>query len=136
LDKRSEFAFVSVLEDGDIQVRGSSLRLLNTVLLVPSGNPVDYTNRGGISTPLKDRFGAEVRTHYPLELDDELRLIRQEALVSWGPDAVSAALPDHLVEVVARFARHVRESPAVDQRSGVSARFAVAAAETVAASAV
>jgi len=77
-----------------------------------------------------------VRTHYPLELDDELRLIRQEAVVSWGIDAVSAALPDHLIEVVARFARHVRESPAVDQRSGVSARFAVAAAETVAASAV
>src|SRR5207302_67011 len=89
-----------------------------------------------IITPLKDRFGAEVRTHYPLELDDELRLIRQEAVVGWGADAVSAALPDHLVEVVARFARHVRDSPAIDQRSGVSARFAVAAAETVAAAAV
>ena len=101
-----------------------------------TANPEDYTNRGRIITPLKDRFGAEVRTHYPLELDDELRLIRQEAVVSWGIDAVSAALPDYLVEIVARFTRHVRESPAVDQRSGVSARFAVAAAETVAASAV
>jgi magnesium chelatase subunit I len=77
-----------------------------------------------------------VRTHYPIDLDDELRLIRQEAVVGWGVDAVSAMLPDHLIEIVARFARHVRESPAVDQRSGVSARFAVAAAETVAASAV
>src|SRR5204862_55125 len=106
------------------------------VLLIASANPEDYTNRGRIITPLKDRFGAEVRTHYPLDLDDELRLIRQEAVVSWGVDAVSAALPDHLIEVVARFARHVRESPAVDQRSGVSARFAIAAAETIAASAV
>src|SRR4051812_32740510 len=136
LAERIQVALLNVLEERDIQVRGYTLRLPLDVVLVVSANPEDYTNRGRIITPLKDRFGAEVRTHYPIELDDELRLIRQEALVSWGNDAVSAALPDHLVEVVARFARHVRESPAVDQRSGVSARFAVAAAETVAASAV
>jgi magnesium chelatase subunit I len=136
LAERIQVALLNVLEERDIQVRGYTLRLPLDVLLVVSANPEDYTNRGRIITPLKDRFGAEVRTHYPLELDDELRLIRQEAVVGWGVDAVSAALPDHLIEVVARFARHVRESPAVDQRSGVSARFAVAAAETVAASAV
>jgi magnesium chelatase subunit I len=136
LAERIQVALLNVLEERDIQVRGYTLRLPLDVLLVASANPEDYTNRGRIITPLKDRFGAEVRTHYPLSLDDELRLIRQEAVVGWGTDAVSAALPDHLVEVVARFARHVRESPAVDQRSGVSARFAVAAAETVAASAV
>jgi len=136
LAERIQVALLNVLEERDIQVRGYRLRLPLDVLLVASANPEDYTNRGRIITPLKDRFGAEVRTHYPLELDDELRLIRQEAVVAWGIDAVSAALPDHLIEVVARFARHVRESPAVDQRSGVSARFAVAAAETVAASAV
>jgi magnesium chelatase subunit I len=136
LAERIQVALLNVLEERDIQVRGYTLRLPLDVLLVASANPEDYTNRGRIITPLKDRFGAEVRTHYPLELDDELRLIRQEAVVSWGLDAVSAALPDHLIEVVARFARHVRESPAADQRSGVSARFAVAAAETIAASAV
>jgi magnesium chelatase subunit I len=136
LAERIQVALLNVLEERDIQVRGYTLRLPLDVLLVASANPEDYTNRGRIITPLKDRFGAEVRTHYPLELDDELRLIRQEAVVGWGVDAVSAALPDHLIEVVARFARHVRESPAVDQRSGVSARFAVAAAETMAASAV
>jgi magnesium chelatase subunit I len=136
LAERIQVALLNVLEERDIQVRGYTLRLPLDLLLVASANPEDYTNRGRIITPLKDRFGAEVRTHYPLELDDELRLIRQEAVVGWGVDAVSAALPDHLIEVVARFARHVRESPAVDQRSGVSARFAVAAAETVAASAV
>ena len=136
LAERIQVALLNVLEERDIQVRGYTLRLPLDVLLIASANPEDYTNRGRIITPLKDRFGAEVRTHYPLALDDELRLIRQEAVLGWGLDAVSAALPDHLIEIVARFARHVRESPAVDQRSGVSARFAIAAAETVAASAV
>jgi magnesium chelatase subunit I len=136
LAERIQVALLNVLEERDIQVRGYTLRLPLDLLLVVSANPEDYTNRGRIITPLKDRFGAEVRTHYPLELADELRVVRQEALISWGDDAVSAALPDHLVEVVSRFTRHVRESPAVDQRSGVSARFAVAAAETIAASAV
>jgi magnesium chelatase subunit I len=136
LAERIQVALLNVLEERDIQVRGYTLRLPLDLLLVASANPEDYTNRGRIITPLKDRFGAEVRTHYPLELADELRVVRQEALISWGDDAVSAALPDHLVEVVSRFTRHVRESPAVDQRSGVSARFAVAAAETIAASAV
>src|SRR3989440_5673520 len=136
LAERIQVSLLNVLEERDVQVRGYTLRLPLDVLLLATANPEDYTNRGRIITPLKDRFGAEVRTHYPLELDDELRLIRQEAVVSWGIDAVSAALPDYLVEIVARFARHVRESPAVDQRSRVSAPFAVAAAETVAASAV
>jgi magnesium chelatase subunit I len=136
LAERIQVALLNVLEERDIQVRGYTLRLPLDLLLVASANPEDYTNRGRIITPLKDRFGAEVRTHYPLELADELSVVRQEALISWGDDAVSAALPDHLVEVVSRFTRHVRESPAVDQRSGVSARFAVAAAETIAASAV
>jgi magnesium chelatase subunit I len=136
LAERIQVALLNVLEERDIQVRGYTLRLPLDVLLVATANPEDYTNRGRIITPLKDRFGAEVRTHYPIELEDELRVVWQEALIEWGDDAVSAALPDHLVEVIARFARHVRESPSVDQRSGVSARFAVAAAETVAASAV
>jgi magnesium chelatase subunit I len=136
LAERIQVALLNVLEERDIQVRGYALRLPLDVLLIASANPEDYTNRGRIITPLKDRFGAEIRTHYPLRLDDELDLVRQEALLGWGADAVSAVLPDHLLEVLARFTRHVRESPAVDSRSGVSARFAIAAAETVTASAV
>jgi magnesium chelatase subunit I len=136
LAERIQVALLNVLEERDIQVRGYVLRLPLDVLLMASANPEDYTNRGRIITPLKDRFGAEVRTHYPEELEHELALISQEALLAWGPDAVSAALPVHLIEVIARFTRLVRESPAVDQRSGVSARFSVAAAETIAASAV
>ena len=137
LAERIQVALLNVLEERDIQVRGYLLRLPLDLLLVASANPEDYTNRGRIITPLKDRFGAEVRTHYPLRLDDELRLIRQEAVLAWeGSPLGTPVLPDHLVEIVARFTRLVRDAPQVDQRSGVSARLAVAAAETVAASAV
>ncbi|MFC0007384.1 magnesium chelatase [Micromonospora siamensis] len=129
LAERIQVALLNVLEERDIQVRGYQLRLPLDLLLVASANPEDYTNRGRIITPLKDRFGAEIRTHYPVDLELELALIRQEA------DLV-AEVPEHVLEVLARFARDVRESPSVDPRSGVSARFAIAAAETVAAAAL
>jgi magnesium chelatase subunit I len=134
LAERIQVALLNVLEERDIQVRGYTLRLPLDLLLVASANPEDYTNRGRIITPLKDRFGAEVRTHYPLELSDEVALLEQEAQLQWAGTPVT--VPDHLLEVVARWTRLVRASPQVDARSGVSARFAVAAAETVAASAV
>ena len=137
LAERIQVALLNVLEERDIQVRGYQLRLPLDLLVVASANPEDYTNRGRIITPLKDRFGAEVRTHYPLELTDELTLIAQEAAVLWDDTEHAAPLvPSHLLEVVGRFARAVRDAPQVDQRSGVSARFAIAAVETVAASAV
>src|SRR5271166_5340998 len=136
LAERIQVALLNVLEERDIGVRGYALRLPLDLVLVASANPEDYTNRGRIITPLKDRFGAEIRTHYPLTLDDELGLIRQEAVVGWDGAVPGAELPEHLVEVIARFTRLVRESPAVDSRSGVSARFAIAAAEGAAASAV
>src|SRR6266545_1308168 len=78
LAERIQVALLNVLEERDIQVRGYQLRLPLDLLLVTSANPEDYTNRGRIITPLKDRFGAEIRTHYPLRLDDEVALIRQE----------------------------------------------------------
>jgi magnesium chelatase subunit I len=129
LAERIQVSLLNVLEERDIQVRGYQLRLPLDLLLVASANPEDYTNRGRIITPLKDRFGAEVRTHYPLDLELELDLIRQEA-------GLVAVVPEHVLEVLARFARAVRESPSVDPRSGVSARFAIAAAETVSAAAL
>jgi magnesium chelatase subunit I len=137
LAERIQVSLLNVLEERDIQIRGYRLRLPLDLLLIATANPEDYTNRGRIITPLKDRFGAEIRTHYPLDLDDELTLIAQEAAVLWDGSAHSAPLvPSHLLEVIGRFARAVREAPQVDQRSGVSARFAIAAVETVAASAV
>jgi magnesium chelatase subunit I len=137
LAERIQVSLLNVLEERDISVRGYSLRLPLDLVLVASANPEDYTNRGRIITPLKDRFGAEIRTHYPVSLEAELALIHQEAQLSWGgASAPGAIMPEHLVQVLARFTRLVRASPAVDSRSGVSARFAIAAAEAVAASAV
>jgi len=129
LAERIQVSLLNVMEERDIQVRGYILRLPLDVLLVASANPEDYTNRGRIITPLKDRFGAEVRTHYPLGLEDEIAVVTQEA------DLV-ATVPDHLLEIIARFTRYLRDSTAVDQRSGVSARVSIAAAETVAAAAL
>ncbi|MGO9079654.1 MAG: sigma 54-interacting transcriptional regulator [Streptosporangiaceae bacterium] len=136
LAERIQVALLNVLEERDIGVRGYSLRLPLDLVLVASANPEDYTSRGRIITPLKDRFGAEIRTHYPISLEAELALIRQEAEVAWDGQEPGAVLPEHLIQVIARFTRLVRSSPAVDSRSGVSARFAIAAAEAVAASAV
>jgi magnesium chelatase subunit I len=137
LAERIQVALLNVLEERDIQIRGYRVRLPLDLLLVASANPEDYTNRGRIITPLKDRFGAEVRTHYPIELDDEVRLLHQEAHTSWlGGQLETPMVPEHLVEIVARFTRLVRDSNHVDQRSGVSARFAIAGLETAAASAV
>ena len=129
LAERIQVSMLNVMEERDIQIRGYVLRLPLDVLVVASANPEDYTNRGRIITPLKDRFGAEIRTHYPTELEAEVAVIRQEA------DLV-ADVPDHLIEILARFTRNLRASSSVDQRSGVSARFAIAGAETIAAAAL
>ena len=98
LAERIQVSLLNVMEERDIQVRGYTLRLPLDVLLVASANPEDYTNRGRIITPLKDRFGAEMRTHYPLELADEIALVGQEA-------ELVADVPRHLLEIIARFTR-------------------------------
>lgn len=138
LAERIQVALFNVLEERDLQVRGYTLRLPLDVLVVASANPEDYTNRGRIVTPLKDRFGAEIRTHYPRELSDEVALIEQEAELRWPDSDQNSApvVPVHLVEIVARYTRAVRQAQQVDSRSGVSARFAIAGLETLAASAV
>lgn len=128
LAERIQVALLNVMEERDIQVRGYVLRLPLDVLMVASANPEDYTNRGRIITPLKDRFGAEIRTHYPIEIADEIAVTRQEA-------TLTAHVPDVLLEVLARFTRALRNSPAINQASGVSARFSIAGAETIAAAA-
>ncbi len=128
LAERIQVSMLNVMEERDVQIRGYMLRLPLDVLVVASANPEDYTNRGRIITPLKDRFGAEVRTHYPLALEDEIAVIEQEA-------ELLAEVPPALLEILARFTRALRESSAVNQRAGVSARFSIAGAETVAAAA-
>ena len=129
LAERIQVSMLNVMEEKDVQIRGYMLRLPLDVLVVASANPEDYTNRGRIITPLKDRFGAEIRTHYPLALKDEIAVIRQEA-------NLVAEVPDILLEILARYTRSLRESSAVNKRAGVSARFAIAGAETIAAGAL
>ena len=104
LAERIQVAMLNVMEERDIQIRGYVLRLPLDVLVVASANPEDYTNRGRIITPLKDRFGAEIRTHYPRELVDEVAVIRQEA-------HLVATVPDALLEIVARFTRVAAHLP-------------------------
>src|SRR5689334_5937730 len=135
LAERIQVGLLNVLEERDVQVRGYKVRLPLDVFLVASANPEDYTNRGRIITPLKDRFGAQIRTHYPLDTDTELEIVRQE----WrSPDVpgVRVDVPAHMAEIVACITHEARRHPNVNQRSGVSVRLSVANYETLAANAV
>jgi magnesium chelatase subunit I len=134
LPPRIQVSLLNVLEERDVQIRGFSVRLPIDVMLVATANPEDYTNRGRIITPLKDRFGSEIRTHYPLDRVDEIAIMRQEA----KPPAagIPVAVPPFLEDVVAEFSHQVRRSGHVNQRSGVSVRLSIANLETLVASAV
>ncbi len=135
LAERIQVGLLDVLEERDVQIRGHKVRLPLDVMLVASANPEDYTNRGRIITPLKDRFGARVRTHYPLDVDTELTIINQEA-ARLDDVGVRVEVPPFMAEIVARISQAARRSPRVSQRSGVSVRLSVANYETLAAAAV
>jgi magnesium chelatase subunit I len=129
LAERIQVALLNVLEERDVQVRGYTLRLPLDLLVAASANPEDYTNRGRIVTPLKDRFGSEVRTHYPPTQDAEMAVMHQEAVVNTA--ARSVEVPAFMSEVLAAFTRALRSASEVNQRSGVSVRFSVANYETL-----
>ncbi len=135
LAERIQVGLLNVLEERDVQVRGYKIRLPLDVMLVASANPEDYTNRGRIITPLKDRFGAQIRTHYPLDVKTEIAVIHQEAVSSW-PSGVRVEVPAHMAQIVATISQLARQSPHINQRSGVSVRLSVANYETLVASAV
>jgi magnesium chelatase subunit I len=134
LAERIQVGLLNVLEERDVQVRGYKIRLPIDVMLVASANPEDYTNRGRIITPLKDRFGAQIRTHYPLELSTELAVIRQEAHLA-ELAGMRVEVPDFMAEIVATFTQLARQSPSINQRSGVSVRLSIANYETMVANA-
>jgi magnesium chelatase subunit I len=134
LAERIQVALLNVLEERDIQIRGHKIRLPLDVMLVASANPEDYTNRGRIITPLKDRFGAQVRTHYPRDIATELAVVAQEA-APLLVDGLSVRVPDYMSEIVARVSQLARADPAVNQRSGVSVRLSIANHETLVANA-
>ncbi len=134
LAERIQVGLLNVLEERDIQVRGYKIRLPLDVLLVASANPEDYTNRGRIITPLKDRFGSQIRTHYPLEVPVEIAIMRQEAVPPPSGD-VRVTVPAYMEDVVATFSHLARQSPHVNQRSGVSVRLSVSNLEVLTANA-
>ena len=134
LAERIQVGLLNVLEERDVQVRGYKIRLPLDVLLVASANPEDYTNRGRIITPLKDRFGSQIRTHYPLDVDTEVAIAGQEArpLVV---DGVPVVVPAYMAEIVGTLSHVARESAHVNQRSGVSVRLTVSNREILVANA-
>ncbi len=135
LAERIQVGLLNVLEERDVQVRGYKIRLPLDVMLVASANPDDYTNRGRIITPLKDRFGSQIRTHYPLEVETEVEIMRQEARPASVGD-VSVRVPDYMEEVIATLSHLARASSQVNQRSGVSVRLSVSNSEVLAANAL
>jgi magnesium chelatase subunit I len=148
LAERIQVGLLNVLEERDVQIRGHRVRLPLDIMLVATANPEDYTNRGRIITPLKDRFGAQIRTHYPPDAATELRIAELEAELP-GRNGVSGddlgneaavrrprvEMPDFMAEVVAELSQLARESPHLNQRSGVSVRLTIANYETLAANA-
>ncbi|MHB8671550.1 MAG: sigma 54-interacting transcriptional regulator, partial [Acidimicrobiales bacterium] len=134
LAERIQVGLLNVLEERDIQVRGYKIRLPLDLMLVASANPEDYTNRGRIITPLKDRFGAQIRTHYPRDLATELAVVAQEAR-RVAIDGLRLQVPDFMADIVGTVSQLARQSPHVNQRSGVSVRLTVANHETMVANA-
>ena len=134
LSERIQVGLLNILEERDVQIRGHRIRLPLDVMLVATANPEDYTNRGRIITPLKDRFGAQIRTHYPFETVTEVRIMEAEAEL---PKAgVPVTVPPFMKEIVSEVSQLARRSTHLNQRSGVSVRLSIANYETLVASAV
>ncbi len=135
LAERIQVGLLNVLEERDVQIRGYKIRLPLDVILLASANPDDYTNRGRIITPLKDRFGSQIRTHYPLDIATEVAIVRQEARPP-SIGSVKVTVPAYMEEIIATFTQLARVSTHVNQKSGVSVRLTVSNYEVLAANAL
>jgi magnesium chelatase subunit I len=124
-----QVALFNIMQEGDVQIKGYPVRLALDVALVFSANPEDYTARGKIITPLKDRIGSEIRTHYPETLEEGVAITAQEAWAARGDGAIE--IPQYLREVVEQVAFSAREDKKVDKRSGVSQRLPISTLELV-----
>ncbi|MCH2336991.1 MAG: hypothetical protein MK316_06975 [Pseudomonadales bacterium] len=134
LTERIQVGMLNVLEERDVQIRGFRVRLPLDVFLVATANPEDYTNRGRIITPLKDRYGAQVRTHYPQEIAQEISIMEQES-TELDLDGHNLYVPAYMKEIIAEITHQARLSPDINQRSGVSVRASVANYEALVANA-
>jgi magnesium chelatase subunit I len=137
LAERIQVGLLNILEERDVQIRGFVVRLPLDLYMVASANPEDYTSRGRIITPLKDRLGSQIRTHYPRTLDHEMAIVRQEKHRFAAEDGVPAVVvPAFMEELIAELTQLARRSPEISQRSGVSVRVSVANAEVLEAAAL
>ena len=137
LAERIQVGLLNILEERDVQIRGFIVRLPLDLYVVASANPEDYTSRGRIITPLKDRLGSQVRTHYPRTLEHEMAIVRQEQARFPAEEGIPpVVMPSFMEELVAELTHLARRSPDISQRSGVSVRVSVANAEFLEAAAL
>ncbi len=124
LAERVQVGLFNILEERDVQIRGYKVRLPLDVYVVASANPEDYTNRGRIITPLRDRYGSEIRTHYPKTLEHELQIVEMERTI-FDDGSLETIVPQYMKEIVAEITSQARKSPEINQRSGVSVRVSI-----------
>ncbi len=135
LAERVQVSLLNVMEERDVQIRGYKVRLPLDLFVVASANPEDYTNRGRIITPLKDRFGSQIRTHYPKEIGIEVGIMEQERN-TFTDEGITTIVPGYMKEILAEVSQLARRSPEISQRSGVSVRVSVANYENLVSSAL
>src|SRR5919109_5302425 len=123
LAERIQVGLLNIMEEKDVQIRGYRIRMPLDLLVVASANPEDYTSRGRIITPLKDRFGSQVRTHYPLTVAEEIEIMEGERMSP--PEDADLVVPGFMKEIVAEVTHHSRRSPHISQTSGVSVRMSI-----------
>src|SRR5213593_3133510 len=134
--ERIQVGLLNIMEERDVQIRGYRIRLPLDVFVVASANPEDYTNRGRIITPLKDRYGAQIRTHYPRNTESEIAIMEQERTQFELDGTRAVSVPQYMKEIVAEITRLARRSPDINQRSGVSVRASIADYESLLANAM
>jgi magnesium chelatase subunit I len=136
LAERIQVGLLNIMEERDVQIRGYRIRLPLDVIVVASANPEDYTNRGRIITPLKDRYGAQIRTHYPRSPESEIAIVEQERTMFDQDIDRAVTVPQYMKEIVVEITRLARRSPDINQRSGVSVRASIADYEALLANAM
>ncbi len=135
LAERVQVGLLNVMEERDVQIRGYKVRLPLDLFVVASANPEDYTNRGRIITPLKDRFGSQIRTHYPREIATEVGIMEQERQ-SYTDEGLTTTVPGYMKEILAELSQLARKSSDISQRSGVSVRVTISNYENLVSSAL
>src|SRR5881409_2596859 len=135
LAERIQVGLLNIMEERDVQIRGYKVRLPLDLYVVASANPEDYTNRGRIITPLKDRFGSQIRTHYPKRLEHEIAIMEAE-LTRFPADGFQTVTPEYMKRIVAELTHLARRSPEISQRSGVSVRVSICNYENLVSSAL